>query len=44
MPGNIVFVPVNRAAGTGEGADGPLEAYIAGTQPGGASASLAVQH
>jgi penicillin-binding protein 1A len=44
VPGNIVFVPVNRAAGTGDASDGPIEAYIAGTQPGGASASLAVQH
>lgn len=44
VPGNIVFVPVNRAVGTGDASDGPVEAYIAGTQPGGASASLAVQH
>lgn len=44
VPGNIVFVPVNRAAGTGDAVDGPVEAYIAGTQPGGASASFAVQH
>ncbi|MGE3706871.1 MAG: penicillin-binding protein 1A, partial [Vicinamibacterales bacterium] len=44
VPGNIVFVPVAQAAGGAEPADGPLEAYIAGTQPGGATASLAIQH
>lgn len=35
-PGNIVFVPVNRASGAVEGAEGESsiqEAFIAGTQP-----------
>jgi penicillin-binding protein 1A len=46
-PGNIVFVPVNRAAGTpaAPDAEGAInEAFISGTQPGGASASFATQH
>ena len=46
-PGNIVFMPVNRASGAAVAADadgGFLEAFIAGTQPGGASANLASQH
>jgi penicillin-binding protein 1A len=37
-PGNIVFLPVDRASGvmTGDGAEGAItEAFISGTQPGG---------
>jgi penicillin-binding protein 1A len=44
VPANIVFVPVVHAAGLAEPAEGPVEAYIAGTQPGGATANLAIQH
>ncbi len=43
VPGNIVFVPVNRGSGTPvpEDAEGAFrEAFISGTQPGGASALL----
>ena len=43
-PGNIVFVPVNRVAGTATAGDaeGSInEAFISGTQPGGASATFA---
>jgi penicillin-binding protein 1A len=37
-PGNIVFLPVDRASGTATAGDTPgaiVEAFIAGTQPGG---------
>ena len=47
VPGNIVFVPVNRATGTpvGDDAEGAFrEAFISGTQPGGASALLTAAH
>ncbi|MGE3508904.1 MAG: penicillin-binding protein 1A [Vicinamibacterales bacterium] len=46
VPGNIVFVPIHRSTGAAAYGDegGFSEAFISGTQPGGASASLAFPH